>query len=60
MRIEDAAGDSDDDGEFSNPAVLGVASINSASATLEATARAIAEQYLVCRCVGVYLKTCLA
>ena len=61
MRIEDAAGESDDDGVFSDPAVLGVAWINSASATLEATARTIA-LFLVCRCVGVllYLKTWLA
>ena len=54
MRIEDAAGESDDDGVFSDPAVLGVAWINSASATLEATARTIA-LYSVCRCVGVLL-----
>ena len=34
MRIEATAGESDDDGVFSNPGVLGVASIKSASATL--------------------------
>ena len=43
--IEEAAEESDDDGVFSDQAVL--ASINSASATLEATARAIAKLYSV-------------
>ena len=54
--IEEAAGKSDDDGVFSDPAALGVASINSASATLETTARAIANRTWF---EGVYLKTCL-
>ena len=55
-RIEAAAGESDDDGVFSDPTVLGVAPIN--FATSEAMAHAIATLYLVCRCVGVYLKEC--
>ena len=57
-RIEAAAGESGDDGLFSDPTLLGVASVNSASATLEAMDRAITRPYLVCRCVGVHLKTC--